>query len=127
MIKNTGINFKLEELEQSEKDWVFGGWTLSSLAKIPLLERSKWLPRGEIQRGREDMMDCVPRAFNNDLAAQFTWLIEKKLLPFGHETWLRENGYIDENNKVDFSDAFVAINAGTNRGGTSFKAGLEAI
>lgn len=78
MIKNTGIDFRKEELEQSEEDWVFGAWTLSCLAKIPLELREKYLPKGEVQRGREDMMDCATRGPINILEAKFTWLLENK-------------------------------------------------
>lgn len=124
---NYGIDLNKELQDQSQEDWVFGAASaLCITAKMPEGERVEYLPKGEVQRGREDMMDCASRSVVNILETKFNFLLRNKLISPANEVWLRDNGYVTENG-VEFSDAFVAINSGTTRNGNSLKAPLEAV
>src|SRR3990167_3504391 len=125
-IKNFGLDIERELLEQSDKDWFAGISSLPSLFLIPQQVRRAFLPQGEIQRGREDMMDCATRGALNIFEAYFTYGVQQKLFCEENIAWLKENGYII-NGTVVFSDAFIAILSGTTRQGNSLKAPLEAI
>ena len=130
MNQGHGLNLEKELQEQSEKDWEFGAASLKCLAEIPEEERENYLPKGEVQKGVEDMMDCATRGPLNILETKFNWLLRNKKLSFENEFWLKQNGYVKLHNalyEVEFSDAFVAINSGTTRNGNSLKAPLEAI
>lgn len=127
MIKNYGLNLEKELADQSEKDWMFGAVDVTDIAPIPENERERYLPQGEVQKSdKEDMMDCASRGPNNILEAKLNYLIERKLLSFGNEMWLKQNGYVTDKG-VELSDAFTAIKAGTTRQGNSLKAPLEAM
>ena len=123
---NYGLNLSKEREEQSEQDWVFGATGLKCLAEIPEEEREGFLPKGELQNIGEEKMDCASRAPLNILETKFNWLIKNKKLSFANEVWLKEKGYI-VNDKIEFSDAFVAINSGTTREGNSLRSPLDAI
>lgn len=125
---NYGFNPTLERAHRdSEKDWRFGAMSVHGIGDIPLSDRAAALPRGEVQRGREDTCDCASRGPVNKLEAKFTYAF--KNLDFSVEgmRWLRENGYVDDTGRIAFSDRFVAINSGTTRAGNSLKAPCEAI
>ena len=75
-VRNYGLDIEKEKSEQSEKDWIFGATQLTCIAEnIPEQERGKYLPQGEVQRGKEDMMDCATRGLLNILAAKLNWLL----------------------------------------------------
>ncbi len=122
---NYGFSPKLEREHQRGDEWIFGAIPSKCMAEIPEEQRAKYLPLGEIQRGREDTMDCATRGPINILETKFDYLFSKQILSFENEYWLRTNGYVDEG--VKFSDAFVAILSGTTREGNSMKAPLDAI
>lgn len=86
-----------------------------------------YLPDGEIQRGREDFMDCASRAPDNDIETQLTYAIQNNLLREDTIQWLKEKGYADENGKVTLSDRYTAIRSYTTRQGNSLKAPEESI
>ncbi len=127
MNKNYGLNLQREAQEISEQDWQFGAASLPCLAIIPEPQREYYLPIGELQNIGEEKMDCASRGPINLLETKFNYLIRNKKLSPANEQWLRNNGYIDEFNRIVFSDRFVAINSGTTREGNSMKAPLEAI
>lgn len=125
-MKKYGLNLELERKHRSDKDWIFGGFSIPCLASIPESDRLKYLPVGEVQRGKEDMMDCATRGPINILETKFNYLYRtNKLIP-ENKKWLEDNGYVDNNN-VKFSDAFIAILSGTTREGNSLKSPLQAI
>src|SRR3990172_1906755 len=105
---NRGFNYKLELESQTEQDWPLGATGLTCLAQIPEEEREKYLPKGELQFGREDFMDCVSRAVNNVLETKFNYLLKNKKLSLSNEIWLREKGYV-AGDRIKFSDRFVSI------------------
>jgi len=121
-----GFNLAKELAEQSVEDWKLGATGLTCLAQIPEEEREKYLPRGELQFGREDFMDCVSRAVNNVLETKFNWLLANKKLSLANEMWLKEKGYV-VGDRIEFSDRFVAILSGTTREGNSFKSPLDSV
>lgn len=123
---NYGLDLSKEKQDRQPEDWVFGAASQVCIAEIPEEERIKYLPKGEIQRGAEDTMDCVSRAFNNTLETKFNWLVRNEILSGANINWLDDNGYITPNG-VEFSDAFIAILSGTTRNGNSMKAPVHAI
>jgi len=123
--RNHGFSQELEIKHQKPSDYVFGaGKPLSGLAEsIPF---KKYLPVGEIQRGKEDVMDCATRAPINILETKFTYLYQNRLLSPDNIKWLEDKGYIVDG-RVVFSDAFVAIGSKTTRQGNSLIAPINFI
>ena len=126
-IKNYGFNPELQKSQEKKEDWVFGSTSLSCIAQIPVKERREYLPKGEVQRGTEDMMDCASRGPINIMEAKFSYLVQNKKISSDNIKWLENNGYINENNQIEFSDCFVAQNSNTTPQGNSLVAPLEAI
>lgn len=122
---NRGIDIAREQAEQDGTEYKVGAMTPVCLAAIPVLDRMKYLPDGELQYGVEDFMDCATRAPINILAAKFTYHYQNGMLP-ENKRWLEDHGYV-QNGRVDFSDRFIAILSNTTRDGNSFKAPLQAI
>lgn len=126
MVKNYGIDLAREQSEQSPEDWQFGALSLPSLINIPQGERENFLPQGEVQRGREDFVDCASRAPVNKLEADFTYGYQNKRFKPENLKWLEDNGYVQDG-RILFSDRFIAIKSKTTRQGNSMKAPLDAI
>lgn len=127
MIKNHGIDWKKELAEQSDEDWEFGAAFVPDKAQIPEAERVNYLPKGEVQRGIEDMMDCATRGPNNKIEAKMNFLLRNGLLKPETVNWIRDFGYINNDNDFESSDAFIAILSGTTKTGNSLKAPLSAM
>ena len=125
-VKNHGLSLTLEKEHQKPTDWIFGATSVPCIAQIPQNRRLDYLPKGEVQRGAEDVMDCASRGPVNILEAKFTFLVKSKRLSEQNEKWLYDNGYV-QNGVVTFSDAYVAINSHTTPQGNSMIAPLEAI
>ena len=125
-MKKYGLNLDLELKHASDDDWVFGGFSIPCLASIPESDRVKYLPIGEVQRGKEDMMDCATRGPINILETKFNYLYRNNKLIPENKKWLEDNNYVNNGN-IEFSDAFIAILSGTTREGNSLKAPLQAI
>lgn len=127
---NRGIDWAKEIADQQETDYVFGASSPVCIALIPQAEREAYLPKGELQRGREDFMDCATRSPLNELEAKFTYLYRNGLMSTANASWLLDKGYVvmrGGNPCVEFSDRFIAIRSGTTRQGNSLKAPLQAI
>ena len=126
-MKNYGFLPELEKAHRSEKDWIFGAKdeVLSGIAEGINFE--EYFPKGEVQRGIEDFMDCATRGPMNILETKLTYAIKKNI--FSPETiqWLRNKGYCDEFGNVELSDRFNAILSNTTRSGNSMKAPIESI
>jgi hypothetical protein len=126
MIKNYGLDLERELAEQSEKDWIFGATSLVCIAEIPPTERIVCLPKGEVQQSNKtDMMDCATRGPNNIIETKLNWLIKNGKMPSKALNFLKQ--YMNNEGKVELSDAFTAIKSGTTMNGNSMKAPLEAI
>ena len=116
----------MEKTHQKDTDWVFGAASVPCIAQIPQNRREDYLPKGEVQRGAEDTMDCASRGPVNILEAKFTYLYKNSLISPENKRWLFDNGYVQDG-VITFSDAFVAINSHTTPQGNSMIAPLEAI
>lgn len=88
----------------------------------------KYMPTGEVQkRNDQDKMACVTFSALSCIEAIFTYQIERGDISKQGQEWLRQNGYIDSNGKINFSDRFVALLSGTSYSGNSFDRVAEAI
>jgi len=125
-MKNFGLDLDREIQEQSPKDWVLGATSYACLADIPLTERDKYLPDGEVQKGKEDFMDCVTRGYHNILETKFNFLAKSGLIN-EHIVFLQNYGYFNKDGEFEVSDRFTAIKSGTTRTGNSMKAPIDAI
>jgi len=131
MTNYNGFDLEREALEQDGTEYHLGAVSLPCLAKnmqdLSFDEVKKYLPKGEVQRSDyDDMQYCASGSPLNILETKFNYLIAYNLLTEDDLYFLSDNGYIVDG-KIQFSDAFVAINAGTTRQGTSLKAPLQAI
>lgn len=126
IIKNTGLDLEREIKEQSLEDWEFGSSSQSCITNIDPEARHQYLPKGEIQRGKEDFMDCASRAPLNLLESKLNWLY-KNVLNEETKAWLKENEYLNDKEQIECSDAFIAILSKTTKNGNSLKAPLQAI
>ncbi|RJQ33854.1 hypothetical protein C4568_03575 [Candidatus Parcubacteria bacterium] len=123
---NYGLDIEKELSEHTEEDWIFGSTSLPCIALIPEGKREKYLPDGEIQRGKEDFQDCATRGPINKVETKFTYLYQNGLLRPENASWLEENEYVKED-RVLFSDRFIAILSGTTPRGNSLKAPIHAM
>lgn len=126
MQTNYGLNLDLEAQHQSDEDYIYGGLSTVCLVNIPEIERISYLPEGEVQVGLEDMMDCGTRGPVNILETKFNWMHNHNM-SLEDKKWHQENGYVNSEGKIEFSDAFIAIKSNTTRVGNSIKAPLQAI
>src|SRR5688572_8275573 len=126
-----GFNPQLEEAHQEDTDHVFGGSSLMCVALIPEGDRPRYLPKGEVQKGRDDFMDCASRGPLNILEAKFTWLYQNGHLKPEDREWLEKKGYVvvreDMGHVIEFSDRYIAILSGTTAAGNSMKAPIDTI
>lgn len=124
---NRGINLALERKHQSEKDWVFGYMSKPCIADIPLDERDRYLPKGERQNIGDEKMDCATRGPINICETKFNYLYTNNKISKENKDWLFKNGYVNSEDKIEFSDAFIAIKSGTTAYGNSLIAPLKAM
>ncbi len=126
-IKASGFNPEIQKAHRAPEDWKFGAISQPGVYSVPIEERIKHLPMGEVQRtSADDMMDCASRAPVNKLECDFTYAYQKGLIKAENRIFLESHGYVKDG-RIVFADAFVAINSGTTRDGNSLKAPLEAI
>ena len=126
MSKNTGYNLEREIREQEVTDYVLGAESVKPLFEVPQGQNHLYLPAGELQNIGEEKMSCVTRAFLNKLETDLNFALATNLLNPETVSWLKTNGYLNEN-KVEFSDAYIAILSGTTRQGNSLKSPADAI
>lgn len=126
-IKNYGYSPELEKQHQSPDDFLVGASSLPAMFLIPKNESEKYLPKGEKQNIGEEKSDCASRSPHNKLEADFTYGVQNHLFSKENEKWLYENGYVIEEGRVEFSDAFTAILSGTTREGNSMIRPLDSI
>lgn len=127
-MRNYGLDLKREREVASKEDWIFGGGSKKCLVSIIEKDRFEYLPRGEIQRGIEDTMDCASRAPLNVLETKLVYLHEKGLMKIEDRMWLISKGFIDpDNGEIALSDAFNAIKSNTTKTGNSLKEPIHSI
>ncbi len=124
---NHGIDIKRQIAEESVKDDVFGSFSYPSLVKISVKDRRKYLPKGELQKGKEDTMSCASNSPNNIAETGFNYLIVNNIISKENIKWLAENSYLNADGQFESADAFTAIKSKTTRQGNSLKAPLEAM
>lgn len=127
-MKQRPSNFDIERelAEQSATDWVFGALSQPGVVSIPPGERDAYLPIGETQfDSLTDFTDCASRSPVNHLEALFTYHYQHAMKA-DNKLWLKDNGYVSDN-RVTFSDRYIAILSGTTRNGNSLKSPLDAI
>lgn len=125
---NTGLDWErqLEELNHKH-DHILGASSLPCIASIPEKDRIKYLPKGEVQKGREDFMDCASRAPINIAETKFNFLYQTPLMSEDNAEWLRAKGYVTPGGHIEFSDRYIAIKSKTTRRGNSLKAPCHAM
>ena len=129
-MKNTGVNLEMEQKELLGSEWMFGAGSKPCIFSVPIIERKEYLPRGEIQKGKDDYQDCVTRKGGNALEIKFTAALRKKRMKDENAQWLRDKGYVvvhEGKEYVEFSDRFIAILSGTTPRGNSLKAPAHAV
>lgn len=122
----SGFNPELERAHQEDTDHIYGGSSLICVALIPESDRKRYLPLGEVQRGRADFMDCASRGPLNVLEAKFTWLYQNGHLTLEERAWLEKKGYVQDG-QITFSDRYIAVLSGTTAQGNSMKAPIDTI
>lgn len=103
----------------------------SPLAYQVILADGNWkpyTPTPEKQFGvLGDKMNCVTQSYNNQCEIRLTYLISAGKLPERHLKFLQENGYMDENGKVNFNDRISAtLNETTRQGNWLYKVADKA-
>ena len=113
--KNTGVIIK----EPSPIDWIAGKETGIDFEIVQ--ENAQWdefLPNGERQRNSFlDFSSCVSFSATNCIEILLNRMIEKGEMSEPNLTWLKNNSYLDENGKLNFSDRFTAKMSGTTKAG----------
>lgn len=124
IFKNYGVDLKKEMEDRKPEDWVVGGVSDNLKGISEDVNLIDYLPAGEVQRGREDMMDCATRAPINILESKLNAHLTK--MSSDNREWLEANGYTN-NGQIEISDAFTAIKSGTSLNGNSLKAPLDSL
>lgn len=118
-----------ERREQDGTEYKFGAVQVS-LFNVPVAERDKYQPIGEVQRGRDDTQDCASRDKVNILETKLNYAYRNNLLHPFIKSFFDENGYTVWRNGVPYiecSDAYIGIKSGTTRQGNSLKAPAQAV
>jgi hypothetical protein len=123
-MKNTGVI-----LEKRPSDWVFGDNSLLKGTVINLLgDYRSFLPTHEKQIAVYfDSMACVTFSALNCIEIILNYKRSKGELPQAMINEFKEYGYIDENDKFNFSDRYIAKLSGTTRQGNSLSNVADAI
>ena len=107
---------KIAELKPT--DWRIGGD--SKLIYEVINKIADWFeyePSDERQNRGMETMICTNEAGNNSWEVQLIYMIEHNLISEKAFNFLKNNGYLDENEKPNFSDKWVAILSGTSPSG----------
>lgn len=124
-VKNLGFRADLQALHEEARDHLAGVGSVSGLYDVPLKERLFYQPKYELQKGREDFMDCATRGPINKYETQFEYAYKNGLMKPENKKWFEDIGFV-VNGKPEFSDRFIAIKSNTTRTGNSLKAPIDA-
>ena len=122
--RNYGYNPDYEQVDIEEADWRFGSEPLPCVLQIPSADRDTYLPIGEVQKGRDDFMDCASRGPHNIEETKQNYRFRNDLILPENKKWLEDNGYIvwrEGIAYIELSDPYLAIKSGTDRTGNSMK------
>ncbi len=97
-----------------EKDWRFGSAEFGTKILMPSGDWNKYLPTFEKQRRGFESMCCTNFSSTSAVETYFNYLIIEKVINENNLRWLKDNGYIDDNGKLNTSDRYDAIGSGTN-------------
>lgn len=130
--KNTGVIIGPEVIRST--DFRVGAESgLAFEARNPSGDWEKYRPTDEWQRYflnsilGYDTLSCVTFSALRIVAMQVEWMIETNALPPVTVEWLKAQGYIDENGKVNFNEHFTAVMSGTSMNGNSLQAVWDSI
>jgi len=118
---NSGINTGVLQFPDiiRPRDWIAGN--ISGVDYEPRLAVPDWtsyLPSDEWQRNATlDTMACVSFSCNNCIETQLNWMLAEDLLSLETKNWLIEKGYLESNNKINFSDRWLAKVSNTTKDG----------
>lgn len=118
--------------------WVAGQETGSAAVVVnPSGDWRTYQPKGEWQaviwtdsKGvtySKDTLSCVSFSANDMLETYLNFMIKTEKFPQDAVEWLKNNGYIDENGDVNFSDRFTAKMSNTSKNGNSLEQVLKSI
>lgn len=101
----------------SEKDWVAGANSqLQYQVNIPSGDWTPHLPENERQSDSQfDTLACVSFALVHAIETQLNFLLATSALPQTHVDFLKSNGYLNANGKVDFSERYIAKLSNTDQ------------
>lgn len=114
-------------LGHGEYDWIAGANSpIEKTVLIPDLNWKPWLSNQEIQvvnlTTPYDTLFCVTFSALAIISAIMNYMIANGLMPEDKVKWLKENGYIDETGKINFSERFTGtLGETTNRGAYQYK------
>jgi hypothetical protein len=107
--------------KQDPRDLLLGSESNQGYFDLDVSDWKPYLPTNEKQHSLYfDTLGCATFAKNNQAETFFNYLLKNELLSVENANWLNNNGYIDENGKVNFSDRFEIIQNGTTTSGNYF-------
>lgn len=108
----------IEPIGVRPTDYLAGVNSPIGLAEVlPSGDWTPYLPSEERQKLKNgDTFACVSFSALNSLETQFNFLIATKQLTIEQITFLNDFGFMDANNKVNFSDRYTAKMSGTIKG-----------
>lgn len=118
-LQNTGVI----EQAPSLSAWIAGLESGIAYQEMnPGGEWDPWLPGGEQQFGVYfDSMNCTNYSGTNTLETQLNFLIARNLVYGEALKFLRDNGYFDNDGKVETSDRFAGHTSGTTPQGNTLE------
>lgn len=130
--KNTGVLIGPEYIRPT--DFVAGAETgIAYEARNPSGDWEKYKPTDEWQRYflngiiGYDTLSCVTFSALRCVAMQIEWMIDTGKISGTALAFLRDNGYIDENGKVNFNEHYTAVMSGTTTNGNTLTAVWDSI
>lgn len=127
MNKFNGLDLEKEEREQSEEDWLLGKADFGKQVLVPDGDWTPYWPSNEKQKNGFESLCCTNFSSTSDIEIMMTRMLIKNEISKSNVEWLKENGYFDKNDRINFSDRFDAIISGTNpNSGNSLKSPAEA-
>jgi len=128
---NINYGFDIEAQKTAEQDprtWRFGASAIIENINLDDLDWRKYFSNGVPQLGVYfDTMACVSFSAVRIQEAIFNYKIAHDMISAANLKWLNDNGYIDENGQVNFSERYIAKLSGTTHSGNSGWAVAEAI
>lgn len=118
---NTKQSGVLLEIPKADA-YILGGETpVQALDLVPNGDWRIYQPTNERQfTPTFDTMSCTTFSALNNIEAILYAYMQLGKLPQKHVDYLKNNGYLDEYGKPNFSDTFIAIKSGTTKNGNYF-------